>query len=250
LCGSTPSSASRRQLHHHQRPPHQRRADATFDNRNATDFFLFKEEDAAKAAISSWSWCSASCRFGLAPDEIQVLSPMHRGDAGVTALNQRLQAALCPPGPRTAERQIGGRAYRQGDRVMQVRNDYDKEVFNGDMGRITGINLEEQSVAVRMDDRVLQYDFLELDELVHAYAISIHKAQGSEFPAVVVPMLPSHYMMLQRNLLYTAVTRAQKLVVVVGSPRAVSIAVHADRARERFSGLAERLARAVGRGGL
>jgi exodeoxyribonuclease V alpha subunit len=224
----------------------------TFDNRNATDFFLFKEEDAAKAAdlVVELVQERIPRRFGLAPDEIQVLSPMHRGDAGVTALNQRLQAALCPPGPRTAERQIGGRAYRQGDRVMQVRNNYDKDVFNGDMGRITGINLEEQSVAVRMDDRVLQYDFLELDELVHAYAISIHKAQGSEFPAVVVPMLPSHYMMLQRNLLYTAITRAQKLVVVVGSPRAVSIAVHADRAGERFSGLAERLARAAGRGGL
>jgi exodeoxyribonuclease V alpha subunit len=222
------------------------------DNRSATDFFLFKEEDAAKAAdlVVELVQERIPRRFGLSPDEIQVLSPMHRGEAGVTALNQRLQAALCPPGLRTAERQIGGRTYRQGDRVMQIRNNYDKEVFNGDMGRITGVSLEEQSVAVRMDDRVLHYDFLELDELVHAYAISIHKAQGSEFPAVVVPMLPAHYMMLQRNLLYTAVTRAQRLVVLVGSPRAVSIAVHTDRAGERYSGLAERLARVAGRGGL
>ena len=224
----------------------------TFDNRNAADFFLFKEEDADNAAnlIVELVQERIPRRFGLKPEEIQVLSPMHRGDAGVTALNLRLQAALCPSRPGTPERQMGGRTYRQGDRVMQIRNNYDKEVFNGDMGRITSIDPEEQSVSVRMDERTVHYDFLELDELVHAYAISIHKAQGSEFPAVVVPVLASHYMMLQRNLLYTAVTRAQKLVVLVGSPRAVSIAVRADRAHERFSGLAERLRRSAGQGGL
>ena len=124
---------------------------------------------------------------------------------------------------------------------MQIRNNYDKDVFNGDMGRITGISLEDQVVTVRMDDRPVSYDFLELDELVHAYAISIHKAQGSEFPAIVVPLLTTHYMMLQRNLLYTAVTRAQKLVVLVGSPRAIGIAIRSDQARERYSGLAQRL---------
>jgi exodeoxyribonuclease V alpha subunit len=216
-----------------------------FDNRSAADFFLFKEEEPDRAAdlIVELVQERIPRRFGLKPDEIQVLSPMHRGDAGVTNLNARLQAALCPPQPRSPERQMGGRAYRLGDRVMQTRNNYDKEVFNGDMGRISDISLEMQTVSVRMDERVVQYDFLELDELVHAYAISIHKAQGSEFPAVVVPMLPSHYMMLQRNLLYTAVTRAQRLVVLVGSPRAIAIAVHADRAGERYSGLAERLAR-------
>jgi exodeoxyribonuclease V alpha subunit len=139
------------------------------------------------------------------------------------------------------ERQVGGRVFRLGDRVMQIRNNYDKDVFNGDMGRITSVDLEEQVVSVRVDDRTIAYDFLELDELVHAYAISIHKSQGSEFPAVVIPLLTTHYMMLQRNLLYTAVTRAQKLVVLVGSPRAIGIAVKADRAKERYSGLAERL---------
>jgi exodeoxyribonuclease V alpha subunit len=219
-----------------------------FDNRNATDFFLFKEEDPQKAAdlIVELVQERIPRRFGLKPDEIQALSPMHRGEAGVSALNQRLQAALCPPRPGAVERQMGGRTYRLGDRVMQVRNNYDKEVFNGDMGRITGVDLEEQVVSVLMDDRTVRYDFLELDELVHAYAISIHKAQGSEFPAVVVPVLASHYMMLQRNLLYTAVTRAQRLVVLVGAPRAISIAVRADRAGERYSGLAQRLAQSVG----
>jgi exodeoxyribonuclease V alpha subunit len=125
---------------------------------------------------------------------------------------------------------------------MQIRNNYDKEVFNGEMGQIVAIDLEEQIVTVRMEERSIRYDFLELDELVHSYAVSVHKSQGSEFPAVVIPLLPTHYMMLQRNLLYTAVTRAQKLVVLVGSPRAVAIAVRNDRAHQRFSGLAERLA--------
>jgi exodeoxyribonuclease V alpha subunit len=124
---------------------------------------------------------------------------------------------------------------------MQIRNNYEKDVFNGDMGRITAIDLEEQTVGVRMDDRTVSYDFLELDELIHAYAVSVHKSQGSEFPAVVVPLLTTHYLMLQRNLLYTAVTRAKRLVVLVGTERAIAIAVRNDKAKERYSGLAERL---------
>jgi exodeoxyribonuclease V alpha subunit len=213
------------------------------DNRNALDFFLFREEDPAKAAdlVVELVQERIPRKFGLEADAIQVLSPMHRGEVGVGALNVRLQAALNPPDPQRTERQVGGRSFRVGDRVMQIRNNYDKEVFNGDMGRITGIDVEEQAVSVRMDERTIAYDFLELDELVHAYAISIHKAQGSEFPVVVIPLLTTHYMMLQRNLLYTAVTRAQKLVVMVGSPRAIGIAVKANRANERYSGLAERL---------
>jgi exodeoxyribonuclease V alpha subunit len=213
------------------------------DNRNADDFFLFREEDPVKAAelVVDLVQERIPRKFGLRPEEIQVLSPMHRGEVGVAALNQRLQAVLCPPRPDGAERQIGGRTYRVGDRVMQTRNNYDKEVFNGDMGVIARISAEDQAVIVRMDDRLVSYDFLELDELVHAYAISIHKSQGSEFPAVVVPLLTTHYVMLQRNLLYTAVTRAQKLVVLVGSPRAIGIAVQSSRAKARYSGLAERL---------
>jgi len=221
------------------------------DNRNAKDFFVFKEEDPEKAAALVGELVQERIprRFGLKPEEIQVLSPMHRGEVGVAALNQRLQAALCPPRAGVVERQIGGRTFRKGDRVMQIRNNYDKDVFNGDLGQIAEIDLEDQTVAVRMDDRLISYDLLEMDELVHAYAISIHKAQGSEFPAVVIPLLTTHYMMLQRNLLYTAVTRARRLVVLVGSPRAIAIAVRSTRAQARFSGLAERLARAVGRGG-
>jgi len=213
------------------------------DNRTATDFFLFREEDPEKAArlIVELVQTRIPHKFGLAPEELQVLSPMHRGEVGVAALNRLLQAALCPPKPDTPERLLGGRVFRRGDRVMQIRNNYDKDVFNGDMGQITAIDAEDQTITVQMDDRPVIYDFLEADELAHAYAISIHKAQGSEFPAVVVPLLTTHYMMLQRNLLYTAVTRAQKLVVLVGSPRAISIAVRADRAQERYSGLAERL---------
>ncbi len=213
------------------------------DNRSATDFFLFREEDAGRAADRVVEVVSERIprKFGLRPDEIQVLSPMHRGEVGVAALNQRLQETLNPARPGAAERQTGGRTFRVGDRVMQIRNNYDKDVFNGDLGQIAGINLEEQIVTVRMDDRIVPYDYLELDELVHAYAVSVHKAQGSEFPAVVIPLLPAHYMMLQRTLFYTAVTRAQRLVVLVGSPRAIAIAVGNDRAKERFSGLADRL---------
>ncbi len=213
------------------------------ENRSAVDFFLFREEDPAKAAdlVVELVQERIPRKFGLRPDDIQVLSPMHRGEVGVAALNARLQATLNPPGAAKPERTVGGRVYRTGDRVMQIRNNYDKEVFNGDMGHINALDLEAQSLALGIDDRTVTYDFLELDELVHAYAVSIHKAQGSEFPAVVVPMLTTHYMMLQRNLLYTAVTRAQKLVVLVGSPRAIAVAVHNDRANERHSGLAERL---------
>ena len=215
------------------------------DNRNAVDFFLFQEEEPEKAAhlIVDLVADRIPRRFGFSPDDIQVLSPMHRGEVGVAALNQRLQTALNPSRHGIAERTAGGRVFRAGDRVMQIRNNYDKDVFNGDIGRIGRIDVEEQIVEVSTEDaqRTICYDFLDLDELVHAYAISIHKAQGSEFPAVVIPLLTSHYMMLQRNLLYTAVTRAQRLVVLVGTVRAIGIAVHADKSGARHSGLAARL---------
>ena len=128
---------------------------------------------------------------------------------------------------------------------MQVRNNYDKDVFNGDMGYIKEVDLTEQHVTVEIDGRVVGYDFQELDELVHAYAVSVHKSQGSEFPAVVIPVLTSHYILLQRNLLYTAVTRAKRLVVLVGQPRAIGIAVGNDEVAQRYSGLTERLRRAT-----
>ena len=215
------------------------------DNQNSRDFFIFKEEDPDKAAdlVVELVQERIPRKFGLAPDQIQVLSPMHRGEVGVGNLNAALQAALNPPQarPRPSGRWAAGPT-ASGDRVMQIRNNYDKEVFNGDMGRIAAHRSGRTGRDGAMDERIVRYDFLELDELVHAYAVSVHKAQGSEFPAVVIPLLPTHYMMLQRNLLYTAVTRAQKLVVLVGTPRAVAIAVRNDRAHQRYSGLAERLA--------
>lgn len=207
------------------------------------DFFLFQTDDPERAAelVSEIVQERIPRKFGIAASDVQVLSPMHRGAAGVGALNERLQAALNPPAAAKPERRIGGRIFRLGDRVMQMRNNYDKDVFNGDLGQIVALDPVEQSLTVRIDGHAVPYDFLELDELVHAYAISVHKSQGSEFPAVVVPITTQHYMMLQRNLLYTAVTRARKLVVLVGSPRAVAIAVNNNKIADRYSALAERL---------
>lgn len=215
----------------------------TVDNDHATDFFLFRTEDPDRAAQLCVELVQRRIpkRFAIPSQDIQVLSPMHRGIVGVGALNDALQAAINPPRPDVGERRIGNRAYRVGDRVMQIRNNYDKEVYNGDMGLITGLNEELQQVTVTIDGKVVIYDFLELDELVHAYAVSVHKSQGSEFPAVVIPVLTTHYMMLQRNLLYTAVTRAKRLVVLVGQPRALAIAVQNNKVSERFTGLTERL---------
>ncbi len=213
------------------------------DNQKAQDFFLFKTDDPARATqlIVELVQTRIPRRFGLKPSDIQVLSPMHRGEAGVGNLNLLLQSALNPPSERKPERHVGGRVFRLGDRVMQIRNNYDKEVYNGDLGHVVALDLEEHSLTVDFEGRRVAYDFLELDELMHAYAISTHKAQGSEFPAVVMPVLTQHYVMLQRNLLYTAVTRARRLVVLVGTPRAIAIAVHNDRVAQRYSGLAERL---------
>ncbi len=207
------------------------------------DFFLFQTDDPERAAelVVEVVQERIPRKFGIPASDVQVLSPMHRGAVGVGALNERLQAALNPPAANKPERRIGGRIFRLGDRVMQMRNNYDKDVFNGDLGRIIALDPVEQTLAVRIDERTVPYDFLELDELVHAYAVSVHKSQGSEFPAVVVPITTQHYMMLQRNLLYTAVTRARKLVVLVGSPRAVAIAVNNNRIADRYSALAERL---------
>ena len=215
----------------------------TLDNQNATDFFLFKVEAPEQAARLCVELVQTRIprRFAIPPEDIQVLSPMHRGVVGVGALNEALQQALNPPAPGKPQRQLGARAYRAGDRVMQIRNNYDKDVYNGDMGVIQSVDLELQRVMVHVDGRPVPYDFLELDELTHAWAVSIHKSQGSEFPAVVIPILTSHYMMLQRNLLYTAVTRARRLVVLVGQPRAIAIAVNNNRVGDRFTGLRERL---------
>ena len=211
--------------------------------KDASDFFLFKTDDPERAAelVVELVQTRIPRKFGFRPDDIQVLSPMYRGAAGVTNLNRQLQETLNPPADNKPERSTGGHTFRLGDRVMQVRNNYDKEVYNGDLGRIASLDPIEQRMTVDMDGRRVDYDFLELDELVHAFAISIHKSQGSEYRAVVVVLLPTHYVMLQRNLIYTAVTRAQKLVVIVGNMRALAIAVGNDKIADRHSGLAERL---------
>ena len=172
-------------------------------------------------------------RFGLDPlQDIQVITPMNRGPLGVATLNQDLRAALNPHGEASNE---GGRQLWVGDRVMQVRNNYDKEVYNGDLGWIVRIDRDEQELRVRFDQGEVVYDWSELDELNLAYAISVHKSQGSEYPAVVFLVHTSHYVMLQRNLLYTALSRGRRLVVMVGTKQAIAIAVRNARLRERYS---------------
>jgi len=212
--------------------------------KEASDFFLFAEADAQKAA--DWVVDLVTNRipnkFGFNPlTDIQVLTPMHRGAAGVSMLNERLQAALNPENPRKAEVRHGSRVFREGDRVMQIRNDYERQIFNGDQGMIATIDTEEHLVTVNFDERIVSCEPLQLEELVHAYAVSIHKSQGSEFPVVVIPLLMQHYMMLQRNLIYTAVTRARKLVVLVGDRKAVGMAVRNNRIVLRNTRLKERL---------
>jgi exodeoxyribonuclease V alpha subunit len=213
------------------------------DNNTATDFFLFRTEEPERAAALCVELVAERIprRFGIPPEEIQVLAPMHRGVVGVAALNMALQQALNPAAANRAERTIGSRLCRVGDRVMQIRNNYDKDVYNGDMGRITALDPLMHTVTVTFDGRPVGYEFLEMDELIHAYAVSVHKSQGSEFPAVVLPILTAHYMMLQRNLLYTAVTRARRLVVLVGQPRAIALAVNTNAVAARYTGLTERL---------
>jgi exodeoxyribonuclease V alpha subunit len=180
--------------------------------------------------------------FGFDPlADVQVLTPMNRGLLGTASLNEHLRQRLNPPRPGTLEMARGGRLFRVGDKVMQVRNNYELEVFNGDLGRVVGIDGEEQEMVVDFDGRAVAYDVSLLDELVPAFACSIHKSQGSEYPCVVVPLHSQHYVMLERNLLYTALTRARKLVVIVGEPRALAVAVGNRRTRERYTRLAERL---------
>jgi exodeoxyribonuclease V alpha subunit len=171
-------------------------------------------------------------------EDIQVMTPMHRGTVGVSNLNAELQNLLNPNGKAVAR---GGRLFRVNDKVMQIKNNYEKDTFNGDIGRIVDIDLEEQKLMVKLEDRVIDYDWSDLDELVLAYAISIHKSQGSEYPAVVIPLLTQHYIMLQRNLLYTAITRARRLVVLVGSKRAIAIAIKNNKVQLRYTKLSGKL---------
>ena len=212
------------------------------------DFYFFSQEDPQEAAdlLVDVVQRRIPHKFGLDPvDQVQVLAPMYRGVFGVASLNARLQEALNPHSVFRAEQQIGGRLFRVGDKVMQVQNNYNKNVFNGDIGRLTRIDSGKREVVVRIDDRPVTYRWDEIDELMHAFAVTIHKAQGSEYDAVVVALHTQHYRMLQRNLLYTAITRAKGLVVLVGTRRAVGIAVNNDKVRKRHSGLRARLERVL-----
>jgi len=211
------------------------------------DFFFVEEDDPAKAALVVRDLVTTRLprRYGLEPHDIQVLAPMHRGELGAGNLNQLLQEALTAGAPGI---QRGARQYRVGDKVMQVRNDYDKEVWNGDIGVIARAESQDGAgvLTVRFEEREgareVEYDSDELDALALAYAATVHKSQGSEYPAVVVPVHTQHFVMLQRNLLYTAVTRGKRLVVLVGSRKALGIAVRNADVSLRCSGLAHRLA--------
>ncbi|UKY50359.1 SF1B family DNA helicase RecD2 [Streptomyces inhibens] len=216
------------------------------------DFFLFVEEDNEEAGRLTVDVAARRipAKFGLDPRrDVQVLTPMHRGPAGAGALNGLLQQAVTPARPDLPERRFGGRVFRVGDKVTQIRNNYEKGrngVFNGTVGVVTALDSDEQRLTVRTDEgEEVPYDFDELDELAHAYAVTIHRSQGSEYPAVVIPVTTSAWMMLQRNLLYTAVTRAKRLVVLVGSRKALGQAVRTVSAGRRCTALAHRLAGAM-----
>ena len=206
-----------------------------------TDFYFIEEEDPEK--ILSKIVMLASERipkhFGFHPiRDIQVMTPMHRGVIGVTHLNDELQKAMNPDRPGI---NCGSKIFRVGDKVMQMTNNYDKDVFNGDIGWISKINEEDREIVIDFEGRLVTYDYSDLDELALAYAISVHKSQGSEYPAVIVPMSTQHYLLLQRNLLYTAITRAKKLVVLIGTKKALAIAIRNNKPQLRCTYLAQRL---------
>ena len=209
-------------------------------NGRDTDFFFMKEEDPERAAESIVRLVKERLprAYRESPDRIQVLTPMQRGVVGAANLNLLLQQALNPSGPSLGR---GGYTYRQGDRVMQLRNNYAKEVFNGDLGYIREVDTEERTLKVDFDGKWVEYDVTELDELTLAYATTIHKAQGSEYPIVVMPVLMTHFVMLQRNLIYTGITRAKKICVLLGAAKALAYAVRNVSVLKRNTRLKERL---------
>ncbi len=213
----------------------------TYSSDPGTDFYFIEQEDPQKVLdiILELNKTRIPQRFGFDPvDEIQVLTPMHKGVVGAANLNHRLQAAL-NPGEGGVVR--GERTYRVNDKVMQIRNDYDKEVFNGDIGRIAALRSEDRQVVIVFDGREVIYDFGDLDAIVPAYAVSVHKSQGSEYPAVIIPIVTQHYILLQRNLIYTAVTRGKNLVVIVGSKKAMAMGVNNNKTQLRHTRLRQRL---------
>ncbi len=206
-----------------------------------TDFYFMRVEDPELCIRRAIDFMTTRIprKFGLDPlQDVQILTPMRRNALGTENLNVEIQKALNPTGPALIR---GGTTFRVGDRVMQLRNNYDKDVYNGDVGFVKGVDADARSLVVTFDGRPVKYDAGDLDELVLAYAMTIHKSQGSEYPAVIVIIHTQHYVMLQRNLLYTAITRGRKLVLLMGVPYAVDQAIKTNTVRERRTGLAERL---------
>ncbi len=217
-------------------------------NKKDKDLFFVEEEDPQRVASTIVELCKQRLpSYGSFDplEEIQVITPMRRTPVGVEALNRLLQEELNPRARHKQELFGGGCTFRLGDKVMQIRNNYEKEVFNGDIGRLTALDMEEGELVVSFPETLTAregvYDLSELDELVLSYAISVHKSQGSEYPVVVMPVVTQHYILLQRNLLYTGITRARRLVVLIGTYKAVAIAVNNNKVEQRYSCLAERL---------
>jgi len=212
-----------------------------FDSKALSEFYFLEQDDPITVASTIVELCTKTIpeNFSLDPvQDVQVLTPMHKGIVGTTHLNQVLQKAL-NPNPVMIE--ITGNTFKIGDKVMHLKNNYQKEVFNGDIGIVTAVNLKENMFSVNYYGRTVDYDFSEMDEISLAYAISVHKSQGSEYPAVILPIMVQHYVLLQRNLLYTAITRGKGLVILIGTKKALSIALKNDKPKKRLSGLAFRL---------
>ena len=209
-----------------------------------SDFFFVDREEPEQIAATLVDMVKTRipAKFRLDPiRDVQVLCPMNRGSLGIRELNVRLQKELNPARAEEPTVEKFGWQFRLRDKVIQTENDYDKEVFNGDIGQIVKIDPIEQEVTVRFDQREVIYDYGELDEISLAYAITIHKSQGSEFPVVVIPLAMQQYLLLQRNLIYTGITRGKKLVVLIGQRKALAMAVRNNRTENRFSGLLARL---------
>jgi exodeoxyribonuclease V alpha subunit len=211
------------------------------ESQEVSDCYFIESDEPEKAVklVGKLIKQSIPEKFHFDPlEEIQILTPMQKGELGARSLNQTLQQLLNPRGD---EVERFGYVYRTGDKVMQTENDYDKDVYNGDMGRVYKIDAELSEMIVDFDGRKVVYDFRELDELVLSYAITIHKSQGSEYPCVIIPLHTQHYVLLQRSLIYTAITRAKKMVIVLGTKKALSLAVSRAESRERTTTLTERL---------
>ncbi|HWH68838.1 MAG TPA: ATP-binding domain-containing protein, partial [Candidatus Sulfotelmatobacter sp.] len=214
------------------------------EKESESDFYFVEREEPERIADTLVQMVQQRIpkKFQLDPvRDIQVLSPMNRGSLGIRELNGRLQAELNPLRPEEPMVEKFGWQFRLRDKVIQTENNYDKEVFNGDVGQVLKIDPIEREVTIQFEQRQVVYDYGELDEVALAYAITIHKAQGSEFPAVVIPLATQHYLLLQRNLVYTGVTRGKKLVVLIGQNKALGLAVRNNRTEQRFSGLLARL---------